>query len=204
MGLPIRKRSLTDITADIKQTIGQFTRGTMRLGELLLEARDRHFGGRAGPEFQDYVAKHVVSPMTGQPVSIGTAKNWIKAASAAQKLLQDKTLSKVVRSRTTTEASATSLLDPRKSPTHPDYKPHLNWEKEIREVQGGIDADKIRAQYQDQRKREKAQRKLAKDIITAGYRALSAVVHPDKKGGNTEAFKALTQAKKWLMELIEE
>lgn len=201
MALPIRKRALTDITADIKQTIGQFTRGTMRLGELLLEARDRHFGGRAGPEFQDYVAKHVVSPMTGQPPALNTVQKWIKAA---QKLLADQDMQQVGGRPPTLQRSETSVSDPRKSPTHPDYKPKLNWEKEVRKVQGGIDADKIRAQYEDERKREKAQRKLAKDIITAGYRALSAVVHPDKKGGNTEAFKALTQAKKWLMELIEE
>ena len=201
MGLPIRKRSLTDITAVIKQTIGHFTRGTMRLGELLLEARDRHFGGRASREFQDYVQQHVVSPMTGNTPSIKTVQNWMHAA---QKLLPDSKIQKPTRSRGTCDVSATSVIDKRKSPTHPDYKPKLNWEKEVRKVQGGIDADKIRAQYEDERKREKAQRKLAKDIITAGYRALSAVVHPDKKGGNTEAFKALTQAKKWLMELIEE
>jgi hypothetical protein len=200
MGLPIRKRSLTDITADIKQTIGQFTRGTMRLGELLLEARDRHFGGRAGPEFQDYVAKHVVSPMTGQTPALVTVQKWIKAA---QKLLADQDMQEVGGVPPTSQRSETSVSDKR-SPTHPSHKLKLDWKKQVRKVQGGIDADKIRAQYEDERKREKAQRKLAKDIITAGYRALSAVVHPDKKGGNTEAFKALTQAKKWLMELIEE
>jgi hypothetical protein len=193
-------RPLSHITKDITQTVSEFKRGQMSLGHLLLEARDHHFDGKTAGGFTDYVKKHVVNPLTGETPAIRTVENWMIAV---RKILGEKKLTTSARRRADlNRASVSSQADPRKSPSHPDYKPRMNWQKTVGKVISGIDPEKLQRDYRDERKREEATQKLAKQIINAGYRALSAVCHPDKKGGSKEAFKALTDAKNWLTEAI--
>ena len=144
--------------------------------------------------------KLALNPLTGETPAIGTVENWMVAV---RKILGKKKLATSSRRREDlNRASVTSQGDSRKSPSHPNYKPRLNWEKTVGKVISGIDPEKLQRDYRDERKREAATQKLAKQIINAGYRALSAVCHPDKKGGSKEAFKALTDAKNWLTEAI--
>ena len=60
----------------------------------------------------------------------------------------------------------------------------------------------LQKQWEEERREEREMAQLAKKIVTAGYRALSAVVHPDKPGGSAEAMAKLTAARKWLEEQI--
>ena len=91
-----------------------------------------------------------------------------------------------------------TTITSRESPNHADYNPKLDWQSGVREVQQRLNLKVLQKEWEDDRQEERETAQLARKIVTAGYRALSAVVHPDKPGGSTEAMAKLTTARKWL------
>jgi hypothetical protein len=79
----------------------------------------------------------------------------------------------------------------RKTRRHPAGLP-----KEIRKIMEGINVDVETLSKEDinEKKEEGVLRKLARQVIDAGYRTLSLKLHPDK-GGSTEAMQRLNQVR---------
>lgn len=163
-------------------------------GRLFNEARN-HFPASGpnsgGQTFHEWVADSFVHPMTNEPLAKRTVQQWMEGA---------RRLSESSRS---SSANLKSLTDAR-SPMHEDYKPVLDWQAGVRRVQQTINVEALARDLDDEKKEEREMRTLAEKIIAAGYRALAAVVHPDKPGGSAQAMQKLTKAKKWLEEAIEE
>lgn len=162
-----------------------------KVGRLLNEARN-HFP-KAGPNkkgltFHRWVEKNFQHPWTGESISRHQAKRWMSA-------------SKNSSARDRTKLSLNSQTDNR-SPNHDDYNPKLDWQSGVRKVQQKINTNQLAKQWEDEKREGKERAKLARQIVEAGYRALAAVVHPDKRGGSKEAMAKLTDAKKWLDEQI--
>lgn len=181
------------IKSEIKMGFQAGQRHWLAVGRLLNEARG-HFPA-SGPNtkgltFHDWVAEHFVHPMTGQPFAERTVQQWMQAT---------RQLGSRAPAR---EQSMTSVVR-KESPKHGDYNPATDWQAGVRKVQQTIDVDALAQRWEDEKKEERELRLLAMKIITAGYRALSAIVHPDKPGGSNQAMAKLTKAKKFLEEAIE-
>lgn len=184
------------IKSEIKLGFQAGQRHWLAVGRLLVEARD-HFP-KSGPNdkgltFHEWVAENFAHPMTGEPLAEVTVRKWMQGA----RIVGDSS------DRARAEPSVKSVTDNR-SPNHVDYKPALDWQANVRKVQQSIDVEALAREAENKKATEREMRELAKKIIAAGYRALSAVVHPDKPGGSTEAMQKLTKAKKWLEEAIEQ
>lgn len=184
------------IKSEIKLGFQAGQRHWLAVGRLLNEARE-HFP-KSGPNdkgltFHEWASEHFAHPMTGEPLAERTVLRWMQGARDVGDSSR----------RARREPSIKSVLDSR-SPKHEDYKPKLDWQANVRKVQQSIDVEALAREMEDKKSAEREMRDLAKKIITAGYRALSAVVHPDKPSGSTEAMQKLTKAKKWLEEAIEQ
>lgn len=172
-----------------------------KAGRLLNEAR-QHFtrdgkpNSGKGPGWIEWVAKEFTHPWTGEPLKAATARTWMLASKRIAN--GDERALPPASSRNPT---LNAVRDSR-SPGHENYNPKLDWKSGVREVQQKINVKQLEKQWQDQ-KREKQQRAaLARKIVDAGYRALAPVVHPDRQGGSAEAMAKLTDARKWIDELI--
>ncbi|MEW6746118.1 MAG: hypothetical protein AB1486_25535 [Planctomycetota bacterium] len=185
------------IKREIKYGFEAGKRHWLALGRLLNEAR-RHFpesGPNAnGQTFHEWVAENFTHPVTGEPINERTTRRWIEGARTIPRLA----------SRTQCPGPSLRSVTCKDSPSHPDYKPELDWKRGVRKVQRTINIQAMARQFDDRRREVKELRKIAKKIIAAGYRALAAVVHPDKPGGSNEAMAMLTKAKDWLLKEIDE
>ena len=162
------------------------------VGRLLNEARG-HFP-KSGPAkngltFHQWVETNFTHPWTNDPIRKHTALTWMKAVKNSSSPAGD-------------ELSLTAARGDTDSPHSENYNSKLDWKKGVREVQQKINVKQLEKQWEneDQENRERAA--LARKIVDAGYRALSAVVHPDRQGGSREAMTKLTSARKWIEELI--
>lgn len=162
-----------------------------KAGRLLNEARE-HFTNKGfpktgkGPTWYEWVDANFQHPWTGEKLGRDTVKRWMLATK------------NTVRART---GSLRSVTDKR-SPKHDGYKPKLDWEKQVRQVQQKINPDQLAKQWEDEKKEAKERAALARKIVDAGYRALAVMVHPDKPGGSKEAMAKLAKTRKWLEEQI--
>lgn len=159
-------------------------------GRLLNEAK-KHWSQAVprvnGITFHEWVAKNFEHPMNpGTPLPKGTATRWMAGA----------------RNGSTRRASTLKGLTDKRSPHHEDHNPKLDWQASVRKVQQKINVEQLEKRWEDEDREIREQMKLAKQIVEAGYKALSAVVHPDRKGGSREAMAKLTTARKWLEEQI--
>jgi hypothetical protein len=156
-------------------------------GKLFNEAR-RHFPTSGpngnGQTFYQWVDTNFEHPWTRERLSRRTVRRWMLAARNNS-------------GRGRPERSLYAIADKR-SPQHVDYNPRLDWESGVRQVQHKLNVKALRREWDDERKEEREIAGLAKKIVDAGYRALAAVVHPDKPGGSKEAMAKLTAARKWL------
>ena len=182
------------IRKELKSGFQAGERHWKKAGRLLNEAR-KHFTKQGlskkpgGPTFYEWVDANFQHPWTGEKLSKGTVLDWMRAS----------------RKKALGAPSAKSLTAARgdtRPPNHDDYKPKLDWQKQVREVQQKIDPERIAREWEDQKQEAKARAALARKIVDAGYRALAVVVHPDKPGGSKEAMAKLAAARKWLDEQI--
>lgn len=181
------------IKSEIKLGFQAGQRHWLTVGRLLNEARKHweHDNSTVnGLTFHDWVHESFAHPMSGEPLARTTVKDWMRGAR------------EVGPAAAATRASVTAVTR-KESPFHEDYKPELDWKAGVRKVQQTVNVDALARELHDRKAEEREMHALAKKIITAGYRALAAVVHPDKPGGSAEAMKKLTKARNWLEEVIE-
>lgn len=204
-GVAVKARPLGTLTplikAEIRHGFEAGQRHWLAVGRLLNEARG-HFP-TSGPNdkgltFHQWVRETFTNPMSGEPLAERTVQRWMQGAKA----LPDSR--RAGGNHADPQPTVTSMTNDYRMPSSPAYKPNLDWKAGVRRVQQTINVEALADKWNDDEREERELRKLAKQIITAGYRALAAVVHPDKKGGSTEAMKKLTAAKKWLEEAIAE
>jgi len=189
-------RSLAKLTPMIRKELkAGFDAGQRHwqiVGRLLNEARE-HFP-KSGPNpkgltFHQWVADNFQHPLLNKPLSKDAANTWMRAVKGSV--------------RGTTEPI--SLMEATNDSRHPkseSYNPKLDWERNIRKVQKTVNVDQLRKQLATEREQARERDALARKIVDAGFRALSAVVHPDRPGGSKEAMKKLTETKNWLQEQI--
>jgi hypothetical protein len=160
----------------------------------LVEARG-HFPGlkgknEKGETFHEWVRGNVVHPMTGEPLGKATVKRWMQATRQIE--------GPPARSR----AGSLASMSDRRWPSHPKYNPKLDWQSQVRKEQQKLDLGALAEKWETARQEEMELQELAERIIQTGYRALAAIVHPDKATGDKVAFQKLTKAKNWLREAI--
>ena len=160
------------------------------VGKLWNEARQHWTQSKPrinGQTFHEWVEAEFVHPWTGEKLNRETVRKWMVASKRSTRGRGDLSLSAHTDKR---------MAD------HADYNPKLDWQSGVREVQQRLNLKVLQKEWEDDRQEERETAQLARKIVTAGYRALSAVVHPDKPGGSTEAMSKLTTARKWLEEQI--
>lgn len=185
------------IKSEIKMGFKAGERHWLAVGRLLVEART-HWTQREprvnGITFHGWVAENFIHPMTNKPLSEDVADRWMQGARQIDRSPRDRG-----------DLTADAVLDKR-SPKHDGYNRETDWKKDVRQAQKDFKQTlNVEAQVEERRdalREEKELRALADKIISAGYRALAAVVHPDKKGGSVIAMQKLTKARDWLKEAI--
>ena len=189
-------RSLAKLTPMIRKELkAGFQAGERHwktVGRLLNEARENFTkkglpkSGK-GPTWGEWVSQEFIHPWTNDPLNIDTARKWMRAVNN--------------NGRSRPSLSIRAATDTR-SPDHPDHNPKLDWQAGVRKVQKTVNVDQLRKQLATEREQARERDALARKIVDAGFRALSAVVHPDRPGGSKEAMKKLTETKNWLQEQI--
>ena len=132
-----------------------------KAGEMLLEARKQVAHG----EWNDWVQRNF--NRTTQ-----TAGAWMALATKSNAGVRFKTLSH-------------SRGDFRKENHQPE------WTKTMKERLDRINLEPLSKPTRDDEAEEKLERKLALELIEIGYRALATKLHPDKRGGSSEAMARL-------------
>lgn len=201
MGTQLTKqpRSLAKLTPLIRRELkAGFQAGERhwkKVGRLLNEARTLFPAtgpAKNGLTFHQWVEENFEHPWTGEKLSLRNVQRWMQATRRVENSSR----------RDRRELSLTAASGDKRSPSHEDYKPKLDWKQGVRDVQQKVNVKQLEKQWEDEDQRKREQAALARKIVDAGYRALSAVVHPDRQGGSREAMAKLTDARKWIEELI--
>lgn len=77
----------------------------------------------------------------------------------------------------------------------PDETSKVSWQAPVQEVVNRINVRVLAQERQNRDKEDKLQRQLAFQLIDIGYKVLATKLHPDKRGGSTEAFQRLKEVR---------
>lgn len=189
----VQQRSLGELADLINEALDDAERAGMdsyrRAGTLLHEACDAHFSGEAKKPFWDWVERNCPL-IAGSPRQGRRYMDLIPEERRRRRLGKKpfESIAESDRSRGWKPKGETS--------------PKRDYHQPVEEILKKVDTDFLAEERMKRAQELEEIRKLMRQIIDIGFRALASKLHPDKRGGSRHAMTLLNHAKDRLRRAI--